>query len=683
MNETATRTPLALGFSVLALLVILGLWLSFRYIDLEQQRDLTHWQARLGLIADTRVADIDHWISQQYNELNELANNASLQLYLGQLSSRSADTGIEPAQLGYLRNLILSSAERSGFYDIESARPKVPANIPTTGHSGLALFDARGKLLIGTPGLPALTEATQATIRRVLDTGQQQLRDIQLTQDGVAVIGFAVPVRQVQGMNGSQQVGVLLGLKDAGQHLYPLLSGRGILDRTDETLLVSERDGLLTYLSPLANDTLPTRRQVALDSPGLAAATALNQPGSFVRRQDYRGIDVLMTSRPVSQAPWTLIQKTDAIPALSESRAHGRFLLTALLLTLLVVTVSLIAAWRHGSSVRARAVAERLAVQSRALERQTRLLHGVTDNIRDLIFLMKPDHSLMFGNRALADLTGIEVADFAGKGLASVIGPVPAERILTHLEQIDAGEQDRHPLELAIADRQGRYQCAGIRSPDPFGNGEVQLVVLHDITELEEAQQKRAALLQQLIKALMQAVDKHDPYSANHSSRVSAVATHIGQAMQLDDADLQALEMAANLANVGKIFIPKETLTKSGELTPEEQALLQKHVDYSLEILSNLEFDGPVLDIIGQKQEHIDGSGYPQGLSGEAILLPARILAVANSFVALVSPRAYRDGIDTQTALDRLLADAGSKYDRQVIAALFHISENMPDWQRD
>ena len=83
-----------------------------------------------------------------------------------------------------------------------------------------------------------------------------------------------------------------------------------------------------------------------------------------------------------------------------------------------------------------------------------------------------------------------------------------------------------------------------------------------------------------------------------------------------------------------------------------------------------------MLETIGQKQELMDGSGYPRGLRGEGILLTARILAVANAFVALVSPRAYRDAVSIPAALDQLLAESKDKYDRHVVAALFHLAEN-------
>jgi HD-GYP domain-containing protein (c-di-GMP phosphodiesterase class II) len=87
-----------------------------------------------------------------------------------------------------------------------------------------------------------------------------------------------------------------------------------------------------------------------------------------------------------------------------------------------------------------------------------------------------------------------------------------------------------------------------------------------------------------------------------------------------------------------------------------------------------------VVEVIRQKNEYLDGSGYPAGLSGDDIRRESRILAVANAFVAMSSARAYRSGKPVREALDLLLADAGQRYDRVVVAALFHVAESRPDW---
>jgi len=115
---------------------------------------------------------------------------------------------------------------------------------------------------------------------------------------------------------------------------------------------------------------------------------------------------------------------------------------------------------------------------------------------------------------------------------------------------------------------------------------------------------------------------------------------------------------------------------------PADRDLLRRHVDFSLQLLSGLDFDGPVLDVIAQKQELLDGSGYPRGLTDQEMTLSGRILSVANAFVALVSARAYRQGVTIDAALEELLKGAGTHYDRRVIAALFHVAANRQDWTR-
>ena len=138
--------------------------------------------------------------------------------------------------------------------------------------------------------------------------------------------------------------------------------------------------------------------------------------------------------------------------------------------------------------------------------------------------------------------------------------------------------------------------------------------------------------------------------------------------------------MAALLANIGKLYIPAEMLTNMEPLTEEEELALRENINYSVEILKDLEFDGPVIEFVQQKNECLDGSGYPKGISGEAIHQESRILSVANAFVAMTSSRAYRSGKPIKEVLDILISEADGCYDRHVIAALFHVAENHSDW---
>ena len=115
--------------------------------------------------------------------------------------------------------------------------------------------------------------------------------------------------------------------------------------------------------------------------------------------------------------------------------------------------------------------------------------------------------------------------------------------------------------------------------------------------------------------------------------------------------------------------MPKELLTKTGMLSEEERALLRKHVGFARDALADIDFGLPVLEAITQMYERLDGSGYPAGLTNGAICEHARILAVANTFCALVRPRSYREAHGTDDAL-KILAETPPKYDGSIVKAL-------------
>jgi HD-GYP domain-containing protein (c-di-GMP phosphodiesterase class II) len=269
------------------------------------------------------------------------------------------------------------------------------------------------------------------------------------------------------------------------------------------------------------------------------------------------------------------------------------------------------------------------------------------------------------------------------KNLASVFGPVTAG-ILEQLCQksLQGGGLSQPGISLEINGQRLVFNAAFIPVPQPEAGRQVLLISLHDITPLHVMQQKKERLRRQLVAALMRAIDLHDPYSANHSANTAFFALAIGRSMNLESDVLETVETAANLCNLGKLSIPKQVLTKTASLTAEEQELMKKEPEFARELLGQIDFDGPVCEAVVQKNECLDGSGYPDGLSAEQVILPARILAVANAFVAMISPRAYRVRFAVEDALDQLLKRAGGKYDRQVVAALFHVVENETDWSK-
>jgi HD-GYP domain-containing protein (c-di-GMP phosphodiesterase class II) len=202
------------------------------------------------------------------------------------------------------------------------------------------------------------------------------------------------------------------------------------------------------------------------------------------------------------------------------------------------------------------------------------------------------------------------------------------------------------------------------------------LVVEHDITEAVTERERRERTLRQLVGMLVRLVDRRDPFAADHSARVAAVARAVAEEMGLDPVTIDTVETAGKLMNLGKILVPSEVLTKPAGLTDDEIRRVRESLQTVAAFLEDVEFDGPVVETLRQLRERWDGTGAPAGLAGEAILLPARIVAVANAFVAMVSDRAFRAGIGLDAAAERLLAECGRAFDRRVVAALVNRLDN-------
>jgi PAS domain S-box-containing protein len=306
-------------------------------------------------------------------------------------------------------------------------------------------------------------------------------------------------------------------------------------------------------------------------------------------------------------------------------------------------------------------------------------LNSVGNNISDHIFLLDKENSLILGNASLSRALGINVDEIKGKTLYHLFSADVAKRLLALRKLTDSASTDNHVMEIEISDTTFSYDVSATSLQEGEYSGST-LYVLHDITTIKRAQEKHNRLLEGIIATLVHAVDMHDPHCANHSVRTREVAVAVAEAMGLDAERTRALGMAAQLANLGKLNLSRELLTKMQPLSNEEQMQMHRSVLDTIDILKGLEFDGPVIDIISQKNEYLDGSGYPEGIKGEAILAESRILSVANAFVAMSSARAYRQGKSVREVLDILLTQADKRYDRHVLAALFHVAENRADW---
>jgi putative two-component system response regulator len=195
------------------------------------------------------------------------------------------------------------------------------------------------------------------------------------------------------------------------------------------------------------------------------------------------------------------------------------------------------------------------------------------------------------------------------------------------------------------------------------------------LDELQLNLDKLQHAMEGIVQAISVAVEMRDPYTAGHQQRVADLACAIAREMNLAEDEIYGLRMASVIHDLGKITVPDGILSKPGHLSGLEYELIKNHVQAGYDILKPIEFPWPLADIILQHHERLDGSGYPQGLTGDAILKGARILAVADVFETMASHRPYRPSLGLDKALDEIREKSGKLYDAEVAAICIRLIE--------
>lgn len=190
-------------------------------------------------------------------------------------------------------------------------------------------------------------------------------------------------------------------------------------------------------------------------------------------------------------------------------------------------------------------------------------------------------------------------------------------------------------------------------------------------SEFGVAHMRSVAKLKQALEATLsslgQMTETRDPYTAGHQTRVgslgAAIATHLG----LDANMIELIRQSGDVHDIGKIAIPSEILTRPGRLSTLEYDMVKTHTTVGFAILSKASLPWPIADVALSHHERLDGSGYPSGLLADEIILPARIIAVADVVEAMTQHRPYRPALGLDMALAEVAKGAGTLFDREVV----------------
>lgn len=309
------------------------------------------------------------------------------------------------------------------------------------------------------------------------------------------------------------------------------------------------------------------------------------------------------------------------------------------------------------------------------LQRSEEKFKTLAEKSPSMIFINKK-RKIVYANQMCEEILGYTKEEFYSSDFEflKLIVPEQRDKMISNLQNRVENE-DISPYAYTLITKEGRrIETIITMKLISYDGDKATLAIITDITEqkraekeLRESYKKLRKTLDDTVKALASAVEMRDPYTAGHQQRVARLACAIAEEMGLPEDKINGIRMAGAIHDIGKISIPAEILSKPTQLNEGELSIIQKHSQVGYDILKEIKFPWPVPEIVLQHHERMLGDGYPQGLSGEDILMEARILAVADVVEAMYSHRPHRPALGIEKALQEIRQNRGFLYDPIVV----------------
>ncbi|RLC38791.1 MAG: PAS domain S-box protein [Candidatus Coatesbacteria bacterium] len=308
----------------------------------------------------------------------------------------------------------------------------------------------------------------------------------------------------------------------------------------------------------------------------------------------------------------------------------------------------------------------------------------IFDSTIDAMFIYDMDGNFIEVNRTACERLGYTYEEFLSMKLSKIYAPEFYNALLLKIDELK--KRGNTLFETVMISKDGRKIPMEVNSQIiNFGGKKTILSIARDITErklAEESLWQSFKTLKKSLESIITIMNKimgtRDPYTALHQKRVAKLATAIAEEMNLPEEQLEGTRLSASIHDIGKIYLPAEILSKPSKLNHLELNLIQSHPWVGYDILKSIEFPWPIAEIVLQHHERMDGSGYPQGLEGDDILVEARILGVADVVEAMTSHRPYRPAHSIETALNEIDKNKGILYDTKIVDICIHLfTENV------
>ncbi|MHB8431912.1 MAG: HD-GYP domain-containing protein, partial [Acidimicrobiales bacterium] len=297
-------------------------------------------------------------------------------------------------------------------------------------------------------------------------------------------------------------------------------------------------------------------------------------------------------------------------------------------------------------------------------------LSNLVQYVTDVIFVIDAQGSVVYANPSGLAMFGVSAEQAIGSSPFDYIHPADRERVADIYTQLSASPGARMTDTIRFRNAwTGEVRFLEVVRTNLLHVPAIAGIVVNgrDVTECKDHVVRLESSVSAITGALANMVELRDPYTAGHQRDVSQLAGAIARELSLADEDVKGIEVAATLHDIGKIGVPLEILNRPGRLSRLEFEIVKIHAQTGSDIVAELPFPWPVSEMILQHHERLNGSGYPNGLTGGDILMGSRILAIADVISAMAAHRPYRPAVGIGPALAEIEAHRGDLFDPDAV----------------
>ena len=689
-QQTASEVPKSIGGAgqsvkigvVLAFVLVISvgiLLLANRAVSDKESGVLENQQKRFHLLVQGRAEVIGSFLGNIAHHGDRLIKSDLFRLYATEIDAFAGDLSV-----------LFGTVRDDG--DVESDGASLAEQLPMmenmlrefstyAGFVNARILSKEGEAYIATDGhLPPMSEEQIAAARAAMQDNGPKYSSLRKTPLGMEMDVY-VPIYPPDAVGGTDEVptesavGVLMMTRQVSGKITELLSNSPLAGKGEKTRLMQKTGAGYREVTPWTSDGfLDITSPVKIDETGHIPFTVRPSLSDDTRQVYSLGVRI-------PGPEWWLVQEIDYGEAMRPINDFKRTVYIVAGLGILTALLVAGLAWWILTGVQSQRIATEFQALASQIEEQKRFIDSINANIDEFITLKDGAGKFTYVNDAFAAAAGRSKEELIGMDTAAVFGFDTAKR-LEAVDEVVVREKRKETISEPIFLRSQRHQFQISKSPycDADGGCVGVVEVYRDITEFVAAQEKNKRLIKSAMEALGSTIEAADPYLGGHTKLLAGLSVEVAKAMRLSEMDVAEIETAANLSQIGKMFVPNEILTKPGKLTDEEMDAMEQHVEHAYRILKDIDIAEGVLKAIYQMNERLDGSGYPKSLKGADIIMLARILSVLNVFCAMIRPRSYRGAKEPQQALD-ILGSESAKFDAKVVAALADVI-NTPAGER-